>query len=72
MIEYHPRLDTRVAFPPLGMIQDTLSETVSKAGRRQVKVVESEKQVHVTTFLNGGRLEPFPGEAWRIVESLEP
>jgi len=72
MIEYHPDLDTRVAFPPPGVIQDTLSETVSKAGKHQVKVVESEKQVHLTTFLNGGRLEPYPGETWEIVESLEP
>ncbi len=71
MIEYHPDLDTRVAFPPSGVIHDTLSETVSKAGKRQVKIVESEKQVHVTTFLNGGRLDPFPGESWDIIESLE-
>ncbi|MFO7742179.1 MAG: alkaline phosphatase family protein [Anaerolineae bacterium] len=71
MIEYHPDLNVRVAFPPLGEIRDTLSETVSKAGKRQTKIVESEKQVHVTTFLNGGRLDPFPGETWEIVESLE-
>jgi len=72
MIEYHPELDTRVAFPPSGVIQNTLSETVSKAGKHQVKVVESEKQVHVTSFLNGGRLDPFPDETWEIIESLEP
>lgn len=71
MIEYHPDLNVRVAFPPLGEIRDTLSETVSKAGKRQTKIVESEKQVHVTTFLNGGRFDPFPGETWEIVESLE-
>jgi len=71
MIEYHPDLDTRVAFPPSGAIEDTLSETVSEAGKRQVKIVESEKQVHVTNFLNGGREDPFPGEEWRIVESMD-
>jgi len=71
MIEYHPDLETRVAFPPSGSVRNTLSETVSKAGKRQVKIVESEKQVHLTTFLNGGRLDPFPGERWRIIESLE-
>ncbi len=71
MIEYHPELDTRVALPPTGVIEKTLSETVSGAGKRQVKIVESEKQVHVTTFLNGGRLDPFPGETWEIIESLE-
>ncbi len=71
MIEYHPDLDTRVAFPPPGVVRDTLSETVSRAGRRQVKIVESEKQVHLTTFLNGGREEPFPGEARIVVDSVD-
>ncbi len=71
MIEYHPDLETRVAFPPSGVIENTLSETVSRAGMRQVKIVESEKRVHVTTFLNGGREEPFPGEEWEIIESLD-
>jgi 2,3-bisphosphoglycerate-independent phosphoglycerate mutase len=71
MIEYHPDLDVRVAFPPLGAIQDTLSEVVSKAGLRQVKIVESEKGVHLTYFLNGKRNEPFPGEERQIVPSVE-
>ncbi len=71
MIEYHPDLDVRIIFPPSGTLKDTLGETVSKAGKRQVRIVESEKQVHVTTFLNGGREEPFPGEEHRIIESLE-
>jgi 2,3-bisphosphoglycerate-independent phosphoglycerate mutase len=71
MIEYHPDLDVRVAFPPLGAIRETLSEVVSGAGLHQVKIVESEKRVHVTHFMNGKRNEPFPGEEWRIVPSLE-
>ncbi len=71
MIEYHPDLHARVAFPPEGVIQDTLSATVSKAGRRQLKIVESEKEVHVTKFLNGGREKPFPGEEWHIIESSD-
>jgi 2,3-bisphosphoglycerate-independent phosphoglycerate mutase len=71
MIEYHPGLDVRVAFPPLGVIRDTLSGVLSGAGLRQVKIVESEKRVHVTYFMNGRRNGPFPGEEWRIVPSLE-
>jgi len=71
MIEYHPDLNARVAFPPLGAVPDTLSEVVSKAGLRQVKIVESEKSVHLTYFLNGKRNEPFPGEERRIIPSLE-
>jgi 2,3-bisphosphoglycerate-independent phosphoglycerate mutase len=71
MIEYHPDLQVRVALPPSGTIQDTLCETVSRAGKCQVKIVESEKQVHVTSFLNGGREKPFPGETWHIIESSD-
>jgi 2,3-bisphosphoglycerate-independent phosphoglycerate mutase len=71
MIEYDPDLDVRVAYPPLGEVEDTLSEVVSKAGLRQCKIVESEKQVHVTFFLNGKRNEPFPGEERCIVPSHE-
>jgi 2,3-bisphosphoglycerate-independent phosphoglycerate mutase len=71
MIQYHPDLDVRVVFPPLGAVTDTLSEVVSKAGLRQVKIVESEKGVHLTYFLNGKRNEPFPGEERQIIPSLE-
>jgi 2,3-bisphosphoglycerate-independent phosphoglycerate mutase len=71
MIEYHPDLDVHIAFPPLGTVEDTLSEVVSKAGLRQVKIVESEKAVHVTFFLNGKRNEPLPGEERRIIPSCE-
>jgi len=71
MIEYHPDLNVRVAFPPLGTIHDTLSEVLSSAGLRQVKIVESEKKVHLTYFMNGKRNEPFPGEEWQIIPSLE-
>jgi 2,3-bisphosphoglycerate-independent phosphoglycerate mutase len=71
MIEYHPDLDVRVAFPPLGAVADTLGETVSRAGLRQVKIVESEKEVHLTFFLNGKRGELFPGEERRIVPSRD-
>jgi len=69
MIQYDPDLDVQVAFPPLEEIRDTLSELVSQHGLRQVKVVESEKAVHVGYFLNGKRKEPFPGEQRIIIPS---
>jgi len=71
MIEYHPDLNARVAFPPIGTIHDTLSEVLSRVGLCQVKIVESEKRLHITYFMNGKRNEPFPGEEWRIIPSLE-
>lgn len=69
MIEYHPRLDARVAFPPLGPVQDTLCETVSKAGLQQLKIAESEKAIHIGYFLNGKSQEAFPGEERIIIPS---
>jgi 2,3-bisphosphoglycerate-independent phosphoglycerate mutase len=72
MIEYHPDLDVHVAFPPLGQLEDTLCEVVGKAGLQQTKVVESEKAIHVSFFLNGKRQETFPGEQRVIVPSPRP
>jgi 2,3-bisphosphoglycerate-independent phosphoglycerate mutase len=69
MIQYDPDLPVKVAFPPESEIRDTLSETVSKAGLRQAKVVESEKAVHITFYLNGKMTKPFPGEDREIVPS---
>jgi len=72
MIEYHPELDARVAFPPLRQLEDTLCEVVSKAGLQQTKVVESEKAIHVSFFLNGKRQEPLPGEKIMVIPSPRP
>jgi 2,3-bisphosphoglycerate-independent phosphoglycerate mutase len=72
MIEYHPDLDVKVAFPPVGVVEDTLFEVVARAGLQQTKVVESEKAIHVSHFLNGKGLDPFPGEKRVIVDSPRP
>ena len=40
-------------------VADTLGETVSKAGKRQLRIAETEKYAHVTFFFNGGRETPF-------------
>ena len=37
------------------LVQDTLGETVSKAGKHQLRIAETEKYAHVTFFFNGGR-----------------
>ncbi len=46
-----------------------LGETVSRAGRRQLRMAETEKYPHVTYFLNGGREAPFDGEERIMVPS---
>lgn len=59
---YHEKFkDLPVAFAPT-KIPDTLGETVSRAGMRQLRLAESEKFAHVTFFFGGGNSEPFAGE----------
>jgi 2,3-bisphosphoglycerate-independent phosphoglycerate mutase len=72
MIEYHPDLDVQVAFPPLSRLEGTLSEVIGRAGLHQAKVVESEKAIHVSFFLNGKEQEPFPGETRFVIDSPRP
>ncbi|MEZ4811677.1 MAG: 2,3-bisphosphoglycerate-independent phosphoglycerate mutase [Allomuricauda sp.] len=43
-------------------IKDTLGEVLSKHGKKQIRIAETEKYPHVTFFFNGGREEPFEGE----------
>ena len=43
-------------------LKNTLGETLSKAGKSQIRIAETEKYPHVTFFFNGGREEPFKGE----------
>jgi 2,3-bisphosphoglycerate-independent phosphoglycerate mutase len=43
-------------------LPNTLGEVVSKAGKKQIRIAETEKYPHVTFFFSGGREEPFPGE----------
>lgn len=41
---------------------NTLGEVVAKAGKKQIRIAETEKYPHVTFFFSGGREEPFAGE----------
>lgn len=44
-------------------LSNTLGEVISKAGRTQIRIAETEKYPHVTFFFSGGREEPFAGES---------
>jgi 2,3-bisphosphoglycerate-independent phosphoglycerate mutase len=44
-------------------LEKTLGEVVSEAGRKQIRIAETEKYPHVTFFFSGGREEAFPGES---------
>ena len=68
MMEYDRELGSTFALS-LPELSNTLSETVSKAGKKQYHTAETEKYAHVTFFFNAEREEPFPGEDRRIVPS---
>lgn len=44
-------------------LDKTLGDVVSSAGKKQIRIAETEKYPHVTFFFSGGREEPFPGES---------
>ena len=48
---------------------DGLGETVSKAGKTQLRIAETEKYPHVTFFFSGGMETPWPGETRTLVNS---
>lgn len=69
MTEYEKDLPVSgVAFPPV-VVVNSLAETVSKAGKTQFHVAETEKYAHVTYFLNGAVEDPFPGEERSLIPS---
>jgi 2,3-bisphosphoglycerate-independent phosphoglycerate mutase len=43
-------------------LENTLGEVLSKAGKKQIRIAESEKYPHVTFFFSGGRENTFENE----------
>lgn len=50
-------------------VRDTLGEIVARAGKRQLRIAETEKYAHVTFFFSGGREERFAGEERILIPS---
>lgn len=68
MTEYEDDLPVIVAFPP-NVITNTLGEVLSKNGKTQLRIAETEKYAHVTYFFNAGAEEPFEGEKHLLIPS---
>ena len=70
MSHYSDDLATRMGtlFPP-ETLDNLLGQVVSRAGRTQLRLAETEKYPHVTYFLNGGEETPSPGEDRIMVPS---
>ncbi|MCX6668648.1 MAG: 2,3-bisphosphoglycerate-independent phosphoglycerate mutase [Methanothrix sp.] len=68
MTQYDATLKVPVAFPAQNL-NDTLGQTISRAGLRQLRIAETEKYAHVTYFFNGGKEQPNPGEDRVLIPS---
>jgi 2,3-bisphosphoglycerate-independent phosphoglycerate mutase len=70
MAQYSTELDKLMGtiFPPASLAH-ILGEVVAEAGRKQLRMAETEKYPHVTYFLNGGREQPYAGEDRIMVPS---
>ena len=54
---------------PKDNLNNTLGEYIASKGLKQLHIAETEKYAHVTSFINGGREEPFTGEDRILVAS---
>ena len=50
-------------------LENTLGETLSAQGKKQIRIAETEKYPHVTFFFSGGREKEFEGEKRLMVAS---
>jgi len=50
-------------------ISNTIGEVISRAGKTQVRIAETEKYPHVTFFFSGGREAEFEGERRLLIPS---
>jgi 2,3-bisphosphoglycerate-independent phosphoglycerate mutase len=70
MTQYSEELDRLLAtiFPPQ-TLANKLGDVVATAGRKQLRMAETEKYPHVTYFLNGGEEDVLGGEGRIMVPS---
>jgi 2,3-bisphosphoglycerate-independent phosphoglycerate mutase len=68
MTEYDKTFVCPIAFKP-ETLENILGKIVSDAGKRQLRIAETEKYPHVTYFFNGGIEVAYPGEDRVIIPS---
>jgi 2,3-bisphosphoglycerate-independent phosphoglycerate mutase len=68
MTEYDETYGVPYAFGP-ETFANILGEVASRAGKKQLRIAETEKYPHVTYFFNCGNETPFPGEDRTIIPS---
>lgn len=50
-------------------LKNTMGEVLANAGKKQIRIAETEKYPHVTFFFSGGREQPFDGEKRIMIPS---
>ena len=68
LTQYDVRYSSPFVFAP-EELKNILGEVVSAAGKKQLRIAETEKYAHVTYFFNGGIEKPFPGEDRKLIPS---
>ncbi len=68
MTQYYRPMNAKVAFKDQSM-DKLLGQVISDAGKKQLRISETEKYAHVTFFFNGQREEHFPGEDRILIQS---
>jgi 2,3-bisphosphoglycerate-independent phosphoglycerate mutase len=68
LTQYDVRFPAPFIFPQQEL-RKILAELVSAAGKKQLRIAETEKYAHVTYFFNGGIEKPFPGEDRKLIPS---
>ncbi|GAD80894.1 2,3-bisphosphoglycerate-independent phosphoglycerate mutase [Vibrio ezurae] len=68
LTQYAADIPLLCAFPPASL-ENTYGEWLSKEGKTQLRISETEKYAHVTFFFNGGIENEFEGEERQLVAS---
>lgn len=68
LTEYDVTYQSPIIFTPQSL-QNILDDVVSAAGKKQLRIAETEKYPHVTYFFNGGVEKAAPGEDRKIIPS---
>ena len=68
LTEYDITYGCPIVFGPQSL-ENILDDVVNAAGRRQLRIAETEKYPHVTYFFNGGVEKPASGEDRKIIPS---
>ncbi len=73
LTRYYDTFPFHILEPINESISNTLGEILSKKGLRQLRIAETQKFRHVTSFFNGKRIKPYPKEVRiEIKSSYDP